>query len=69
LDLFVEFEVDTKTICSVGFYQPLCYGVETSFEGENSNTDINAETITFNAMGDYKYLVYVAEYLDKTSLD
>ena len=69
LDLFVDFEVSNKIQCSVGFYNPICYGVESSFEGQNSHTDIYAETLTFDTIGDYVYIVYVAQYLDKTSLD
>jgi hypothetical protein len=27
-----------------------------------------AETITFNVIGDYTYLIYVGEYLDKNNM-
>lgn len=69
LDLFVDFQVDDATICSVGFYNPLCQGVETNFDGQNNHEDItNAETISFKAIGSYTYIVYVGEYLNKTRI-
>lgn len=29
---------------------------------------MNSETVTFDVIGDYKYLIYVGEYLDKQYL-
>lgn len=33
LDLFAQFQLNDRYICSVGFYLPLCQGVITNFEG------------------------------------
>ena len=69
LDLFVEFKIDDNFICSVGFYNPLCQGVMGNFDGQNSRSDItNAESVTFYTVGEYKYIVYVGEYLNKNTL-
>ncbi|CDW85215.1 UNKNOWN [Stylonychia lemnae] len=69
LDLFVDFQLKDKFVCSVGFYNPLCQGVIGNFDSQNQRPEVrNAETVTFNAIGEYQYLVYVGEYLDKQIL-
>ena len=35
----------------------------------NSTIGVFGETVTFNAIGPYKYLVYIAQYLDKTTFN
>ena len=69
LDLFVDFKVSDRFICSVGFYLPLCQGVMTNYEAQNVHPDVNAETISIKTIGDYQYLVYVSEFLNKELLE
>ena len=52
IDVFVEVGISEKIVCEVGFYNQRCEGVSGKFEkGE--------ETITFEAIGKHKYLIYV----------
>jgi hypothetical protein len=47
----------------------LCEGVEGNFDHQvNNSQPVEAETVTFNAVGPYQYIIYVGEYLDKTYL-
>jgi hypothetical protein len=40
-----------------------------NFDAEkNQSIPINAETVTFKALGSHQYLIYVGEYLNKFSL-
>ena len=68
LDLFVDFNVNDKFLCSVGFYLPQCQGVQLNYEGGNSSRDEASETATLKTIGNYKYLVYVGRFLSKEKL-
>eukprot|EP00347_Sterkiella_histriomuscorum_P003055 403365761 len=69
LDLFVDFKLNDRYSCSIGFYNPLCQGIMGNFDSQNEKTEVqNVETVTFNVIGQYKYLVYVGEFLDKQQL-
>ncbi len=69
LDLFVEFKASNTLQCSVGFFNPVCEGVMGNFDAERNQTvPINAETVTFKALGNHQYIIYVGEYLNKYSL-
>ena len=40
-----------------------------NFDAErNDSSPINAESVTFKALGNHLYLIYVGEYLDKLAL-
>jgi len=58
LDLFVEFQPNSRFLCSVGFYNPVCEGVAGNFDSQNSQT-VNVETVDFKAIGGFEYIVYV----------
>ena len=64
-DLFVEFRASERVHCVVGFLNPLCEGLSGKFDDKR----YNLETITFNTLGRHKYLIYVGQYFDKTTLD
>ena len=67
--MFVDFKASETLRCQVGFFNPVCEGVMGNFDAERNQTaPINAETVTFKALGSHQYLVYVGEYLNKFSL-
>lgn len=68
LDLFTDFNVNDKFLCSVGFYLPSCQGASINYEGGNSSREEASETVTLSTIGNYKYLVYVGRYLSKEKL-
>jgi len=37
LDLFTDFQISDRFVCSVGYYLPNCWGVHSNFEGQNAN--------------------------------
>ena len=66
----MDFKVSDEFICSVGFYNPLCQGAMGNFDGQSQRPEIgNSESLTFKAIGNYTYMIYVGEYLDKTVLE
>lgn len=70
LDLLVDFQASDQTVSSVGFFNPLCQGVMGNFDSvQQDGTNILSETVTFNAVGPYIYLVYVGQYLEKSVFD